>query len=312
MSETKIFENLDANESIFFARELKHIKAKTFDIKYPVYKAKAMLPVDGSAGPGAETITYQQFDRVGIMKIIAAYADDLPRSDIKGVEFSIIVQSLGGSYGYSIQEIRAAQMAGRPLTSRKATAVRQSYEQEINKIGWFADGTQAFGGMFGILFQPNVTVASATNGDWIATATPDEIISDVGIAIDNMRDLTLGVEEPDTINLPVKEFGHISTTPRSTVSDTSILEYLQKAFPAITFDWVNELKAVTPAPSGGAATNVMMVYKKDPDKLTFEIPQGFEQFAPQQRNLEFVVPAHGRVGGVIVYYPLSVSLIEGL
>ena len=132
----QIYQNLDANESIFFARELEYIKKRTYDIRYPEYKATAMIPVSGEAGPGATSITYQSFDRVGIMKIIANYADDLPRSDVFGVEYSVPVKSLGGSYGYSIQEIRSAAMAGKPLTARKANATRQSYEQKVNQIGF--------------------------------------------------------------------------------------------------------------------------------------------------------------------------------
>jgi hypothetical protein len=56
----------------------------------------------------------------------------------------------------------------------------------------------------------------------------------------------------------------------------------------------------------------MIVYRKDPDVLTLEIPQPFEQFPAQERNLEFVVPAHSRIGGVIVYYPLAIDITEGI
>ena len=309
----KKYENMDANESIFFAKELESIKARTYDVRYPEFKAKAMIPVSGEAGPGAESITYQSFDQVGIMKIIANYADDLPRSDVFGNEYTIQVKSLGGSYGYSIQEVRNAAKAGKPLASRKAAAVRQAYEQQVNTIAWFADGSASYGGMRGILYQENTTKATATNGSWISTADPDKTIADVGTAINNLRSLTKGVEEPDTILLPVDEYGYIAATPRSDTSDTTILQFLKSVHPGITFDWVNELADVNPKPSGAAsATNVMLIYRKSPDKLTLELPSGFEQFAPQLRNLEYVVPAHGRVAGVIVYYPLSVALIEGI
>ena len=32
-------QHFDANENVFFARELENIKTKTYDIKYPDYKA---------------------------------------------------------------------------------------------------------------------------------------------------------------------------------------------------------------------------------------------------------------------------------
>ncbi len=308
------FINLDDNESIFFARELEFIKARSFDIKFPQLKARMHIPVSFEAGPGAESITYSQFDSVGIFKVIGAYADDLPRSDVRGKQFTSQVKSLGGSYGYSVQEIRSAALANKPLVDRKAMATRRSYEQKVNRIGWFADGSAIFGGLQGFLFNPNTTKAAAPTGNWIASATPDQIIDDINNGINKIRDITKGIEEPDTVLLPVLEFSFIASKPRSATTDTTILEFVKRNNPGITtWDWVNELKDVTPAPSGAAGpTNIMLTYKKDPGQLSFEIPQDYEQFPPQARNLEFVVPAHGRNGGVIIYYPLSIFITEGI
>ena len=311
-----ISRNLDANESAFFARELEAIKARTYDVMYPEYKAIKHIPVSGDAGPGAESITYQQFDQVGIMKIIANYADDLPRSDVFGKEFTAKVKSLGGSFGYNVQEVRAGAMAGRPLPARKATAVRKANDQAVNRIGWFGD---AKAGLLGMLNQPNVPAAVASTGatstkvKW-AEKTVDEILLDLNNMVSDMVELTLGVEVPDTILLPIKQYQLISTTPRSSTSDTTILEYFLRNNPMIKeIDWVNELKDVTPLPSGDAGTkDCAICYKKNPDKLTLEIPQQFEQFPAQERGLEFLVPAHSRIGGVIFYYPLSASIIEGI
>lgn len=314
----KPYLNLDANESVFFARELEFIKSQTFDILYPEYKATRLIPVSNEAGAGAQSITYTQFDRVGIMKIIADWADDLPRSDVKGVQFTSPVRSLGGSFGWNVQEIRASMMANKNLDSRKAAATRQSYEQEINEIGWLADGTPKFGGLRGVFFNANVTKATPTNGNWIAgLKTSDQIIFDVNESVRKMRDLTQGVEEPDTILLPVDEFTHLQTTPRATGTDTTILTFLQRVHPGITFEFLNEAKGVVDSngnkPSGTAgASNVMLTYRRSLQKLSFEIPQDYEQFAAQERGLEFLVPAHARNGGVIFYYPLSATITEGI
>lgn len=310
-----VFTNLDANETIFFSRELEYVKKATYDIRYPEFKATALIPVSGDAGAGAESITYQSYDMVGMMKLIANYADDLPRSDVYGKEYTSPVKSIGGSYGYSIQEIRAAQMAGKPLTAKKATAVRRAYEQMINKIAWFADGSAIWAGLRGLIYSANTTKAAAVVGGWHSGgASADQIINDVTVALQNIKSLTKGVEEADTVLLPPDEYAYIAATPRSATSDRTILEWIQKIFPGVTFDWVNELAdvAVNPRTSAATPTNLMICYKKSPDKLTLEIPLGFEQFNPQERGLEYIVPAHGRVGGVIIYYPLSISIIDGL
>lgn len=315
--------NLDANESAFFARELEHIKARTYDKLYPEYKAQRLVPVETDAGSGAESITYRQFDNVGVMKVIANYADDLPRADVYGKEFTTPVRSLGGSYGYNVQEIRNAIQAGRPITQRKANAVRQAYEQIVNRIGWFARSTDpTYGGLTGLLYAPNLTTATAHTGAttskvrWDDGKNADEILKDLNDTVNGVIELTKGVEVPDTVLLPIAQYTLIATTARSATSDTTILEYFKRNNPIIrNVEWVNELKDVSPLPSapGGAGTgDLMVVYRRSTDKLGFQIPQMFEMFPAQERNLEFVVPAHARNGGVVVYYPLSISILEGI
>jgi len=305
-------ENLDANEALFFSRELEHIKTKTYDIQYPEYIIKSLVPVDTSAGPGAESVTYRQFDRVGQMKVLASYSDDAPRSDVMGQEFTSPVKSLRGAYGYSIQDLRNAMFANRPLKNMKAKAARESYEQAVNDYGWFADGSAAYAGLTGFLYNANTTKSPAPTGTWSA-ATADQIIADVNFAINTPKTITKKTEIIDTCVMPVDQMSHIATTPRSTTSDTTILEFLQRVHKRVTFVDANELSDLSPAPSGATGpTDVMIAYRRDPSRLELQIPQPFEQFAPQERNLAFVVNTHARIGNVIIYRPLSVHVVEGI
>lgn len=313
--ENQQFLNLDEYESAFFAREVEFIKAKTYDVKYPNLKAIQMIPVSTEAGPGAKVITYQQFNMVGIAKIIANYADDLPRADVFGKEFSSKVKSIGNSFGYNIQEIREANLAGVPLSAKKGTAARKANEQAVNRIGWFGDATS---GLLGFLNQPNVPAAAVPvgttsgNQNWIGATPklPAEILQDMNDAVTRIIDLTLGVERPNTMLLPVQQHRKISTTRLDSGTDTTIREYFLKNNPEIQMiDWVNELKDVSPNPAGGGGpVDVMATYDRSPEVLTYEIPQPFEMFPAQERGLEFLVPAHSRNGGVVVYYPLAIDL----
>ena len=301
---------LDSNESVFFARQLEHIKAAAYDVVYPEFKALSLIPISTEAGPGASSITYRQFDRVGLAKIVAFYGDDLPRSDIKGSEFTAKVRSIGGSFGYNVQEVRQAVMSNRDLPTMKANAARKANDQLVNQIAWFGDSAH---GLQGLIYNANVTKGSLTTGNW-ASATAEQIIGDVNTQISNVLSLTKGVEVPDTYLMPVAQYARIASLLRSSsASDTTVLAFLQKVWPDITFMAVPELAALATVPSTGASTptNVTICYKRSPEKLTLEIPQPYEQFPAQERNLEFVIPCHSRCGGVIVYYPLSISIGEG-
>jgi hypothetical protein len=310
MTMTQTFHNLDSAETMFFARELESRKAQTYDVIRAPLKAFELIPVSNTAGAGAESIVYEQYDATGIAKIIANYADDLPRADVKGKEFIARIKSVGNSYGYSLQEIRAAQLAGKPLEQRKANAAARAQREEWNRIAFFGDASN---GLPGWLSNPNVPNAVVANGAspsapaW-AGKTPAEILKDLNDAVNGVVDLTNGTEQPDTIVMPIKQYTQISTTNAGTGTDTTILEYFLRNSPFInTIEWANELK--------GAFTNGtdgFIVYRRDPDAITLEMPQMFEQLPVQERGLEYVVPCHSRIGGVLIYYPLGQRFAYGI
>lgn len=306
--------HLDANETIFFARELEYIKSKSYDIIFPEMKAFKHLPISTEAGEGALSITYAQFEEVGLARIIESYADDLPRADIRGKEFTQLVKSIGASYGYSVQEIRAAVYVGRSLTQRQANAARRANDQKVNRLAWFGDDTYNILGLLNNANIPSATVLNDGVGattEWV-NKTPDQILNDMNTLANSIPFVTKGAEMPNTLLLPVAQYTLIASTPRSSVSDTTILEYFIQNNPFITtVDWVPELTGAGPV-VGMSATDLMIAYDKNPDKLTMEIPMPFTQYPPQERGLEFVVPCESRYGGIIVYYPLSLSIGYGI
>lgn len=302
-------QHFDANESIFFARELEQVKSRTYDKKFPELTATKVIPVSSEVNPGAESITYGQYEETGIADIISNYSDDLPRADAKGEQVTSPVKSLGAAYGYSVQDVRAARMAGKPLEQRKANAARMAIDQKVNKLAYFGDTAHKLVGLFN---HPNVTVytlpadgtGSATT---FASKTPDIVLRDLNGMVNKIIDLTQGVESPDTLLLPPAVYGDLSTRARSANSDTTILEFFIKNSPYV--------KTVMPIPetkgAGTAGADLCMMLRRDPDKLTLELPQPFEQFPPQTKGLEFEIPCHCRYGGVIVYYPLSMIKASG-
>lgn len=306
--------HLDANETFFFSRELEYIKSKSYDIEFPEMKAFKHIPISTEAGEGALSITYAQFEEVGMARVIESYADDLPRADIRGKEFTQLVKSIGASYGYSVQEIRAAVYVGRSLTQRQANAARRANDQKINRLAWFGDQVYQ---ILGMLNNANVPIGTVLN-DGTASATqwtsktPDQILYDMNALANSIPAITKSVEMPNTLLLPVAQYTLIASTPRSATSDTTILEYFIQNNPFITtVDWVPELAGAGPVVDD-VATDVMIAYDKNPDKLTMEIPMPFTQYPPQERGLEFVVPCESRYGGIIVYYPLSLSIGYGI
>jgi hypothetical protein len=319
MKEQIISRNLDANETAFFERALTHVKAQTYDRLFPEYDAFNLIPVSTEAGSAATSIAVQSYDQSGMAAIISDYSDDLPRADVVASETVVPVRGIGDSYGYSIQDVRASAMVpNAKLPVRKAEAAKRSILSRINRLAWLGRAA-VDNGLNGLVYAPNVPVSQAAatgtgSSTLWSTKTPDNILADLNAIVNGVFTLTNGVERPDTVVLPNAQYAYIASTPRSANSDTSILAYFLANNPFVkSVRPVFELAAVTPRPSAQpGSANIMIAYTMSPDKLTLEIPQNFEQMPIQEKGLGFVVPCHARCAGTVVYYPLSVSIVENI
>ncbi|TDI74608.1 MAG: DUF2184 domain-containing protein [Betaproteobacteria bacterium] len=316
----RIFVNLDAGEGSFFLEELEHLKSRQYNVQYTELMARRLFPVDSSAPAGAESIGYDTWDMVGQAQLLHSYAVDLPNVEVKVKRSSRMVYGEGLSFGYSVQDVRNAQMAGKPLNDRKAAATRRQMLSLENKLAFY--GNDATKGVPGVDFEGFinnsmvnvVTIADGAGGttDW-DSKTPDEILDDVQNMVSTVMDFTRGIENPNTLLLPPRQYAYISSTPRSSVSDTTILSFLLASNAWITeVIPVYELRDAAPASNSYDSQDCMILYDRSPEKLTLEIPQDVEFFPPQENGLYYKVPVHARTAGVIIYYPKSIAQGNGI
>jgi len=309
----------DAEEaSIFFARELDYVKSKSYDVVYPELTALTLFPVSSEVDPGAETITYYSYDKTGMAKIISNYATDLPRADVKGKPTTAIIKSVGDSYGYSIQDMRASRMAGKSLDTRKAEAARYQIDYLVNKIAWNGDAET---GLHGVLSPENdipIYVIKAGAGGSVkwTEKDADEILADITGMLKQISRTTKKVEKPDTIALPAEAYIELQNR-RIPGTDSTLLSYIQKN--------LTDIKNIVSCPEldpDSTDTNpyaadtdgqgVLLMFKNDANKFTIENPLPFMQYPIQTQGLETVVPCEARTAGAIVYYPLSLLIAPGI
>ena len=289
---------------LFLDRQLEYIRPQVFEVEYADIKYPTILPVTAEAGPGAQTFTYRIMDATGDFKLISDAADDLPRADVSQTEKSINIRSFGGSFGYTVQELRAAQMANLSLEQRRASAVRRAYEEKVESVAMFGEGSVSLAGFFN-----NATVDVISANKWFSTSavTAQEMLEILNQGVSAIISGSNMKEQPDTILMPYEDYNTVSTTRNSDSSDVTVLEYFLRTNPFIrNVEPINQLAAA----NSSLAKNRMVVYKRDPQKVQLHIPQPLELFPPQQRGLEFIVPAHARVGGVALYYPKSVKYVQ--
>ena len=316
-SEGTRFDSED-DASVFFARELDHVKAESYDVEYPEFTALNLFPVSNDTDPGAETVTYYTYDKTGLASVIDNYSTDLPRADVTGKPSYAQVKSIGDSYGYSAQEMRASRMAGKSLDARKAESARYQIDNLTNKIAWRGDEAS---GLMGVLSTgQNVPLYTITNGasnkaDW-ASKTADEILTDINGMQKQVARVTKNVERPDTLCVPSDVYMDISTRR---IPDTATTV---KAFLLANAPYLKDIVSAAELDADAVDTNpyakdsdgkgVAFLFKNDKRKMALENPMPFMQYPLQVKGLETIIPCEARTAGVIFYYPLSALIAVGV
>ena len=324
------FDSAD-DASVFFARELDYVKSQSYDVEYPELTALTLFPQTSEADEGANTITYYTYDRTGLAKIIDNYSTDLPRADVTGKPSIAMIKSLGDSYGYSAQEVRASRLAGKSLDARKGESARYQIDNLTNKIAWRGDEDS---GLMGVLSAgqniPLYTIGAGgtSNKTKWTEKTADEILADINGMAKQVARTTKNVERPDTLCVPAEVYMDISTRR---IPDTSITV---KKFILDNAPYIREIVSAAELDADSTETNpyavagtytingssvvfatgvgVAFLFKNDVKKLALENPMPFRQYPAQVKNLETTIPCEARTAGVIVYYPLSALIAVGV
>ena len=302
-----ISERLDEAQTVLFARQLEGIESKLYEVKLRNLRYQDVLPMSSEPGPGAEQITYYLYSKVGIAKIIASGATDLPRVDIFGTRHTANIRPGGAAFGYTTQELRRAVFGNVPLDSLKVSAARRSMEELENRIAW--NGDSEFG-LLGLLDNPNVpndevALNEATTSRLWTLKTADEIIEDVSDLLSNVRTVTKQVHQANILLLPLAQYELIRRKRISPINPhMTVFKYLLDPENGQGLTAIEPIVEMEGAGEGG--TDLMLAYENDPEVLEFRLPMPMQMLPIERRNLELIVNLESEIGGVVVRYPLAV------
>ena len=310
---------LDEGDSVFFARQLEHIIAQEFDIEYPELRGRVVIPITMEADPADLTITYREYDRVGMAKLISDYSQDLPRVDITGREITGKIRTIGASYGYNYDEVLASAKTGRDLEGRRAEMAREAILRKENILLLLGDSTHNLAGFLNFANVPTVSAAATGVGGskkW-SDKTADQMLADLNNLVNSIPEATYGIEQADTLLLP-RACYHLAATKRiGRDSNMTVLKFFVETNPYITsMDQVEVLNEIATAGVGGTGTGGTatraMAYRRNPLKVRAEIPQDFTSLPAQVEGFEWKVPCRSRLAGVIWHKPMSAAYMDAI
>lgn len=308
---------LDANQNIFFSRQLESIDQRPYETLYAGLLGRRYIPLIEGVPEWANVYTYRMYDPFGRAKVIGPWANDLPRAGVKATEQSRVIKQIGVSYGWLIREIQQASATGAPLDDMTVMAARSAVAREIDDLLAVGNSTYDIEGLTNVT-GVNLTVAVTKTGGgtaWTsATATPDEIIRDINNIV---ADIRAGLQQSGsdipafgkfTILLPTLQYSKIATTPRSSTSDTTILKFVLMNNP-----WIESIEEWDKLNGAGASNaDRMVAFPRDPLWGGALIPQEFTSLPPQEEGLGIVVPATATCGGIVVRYPVAMRYMDGI
>ncbi|WP_275289174.1 DUF2184 domain-containing protein [Halomonas elongata] len=294
------------DEGLFLARQLDYVKSRIYETITPSLTGLDLVPVSTEVPEWAESFTYRTYDEVGMAKFISNYADDLPRVDVTGKEETLKLKSLGDAYGYSLDEMRLANAMGTNLPERKGRTARRAIDQLINKVAMVGDANHGF---YGFTNHPNLG-ETAVNGAWTDSATTgQQILDDLLAMYDAVQIQSYDYHTPNTLALaPTRR----SALTRKNVNEggnwESVWSRFKALYPNVSLIASTELE---PSDANGQQSSAVM-YERDVDNLSIEIPRPFEQLPAEKRNLEMVIDCIAKCSGVAVYRPLSLTKAVGV
>ncbi len=293
---------LREDESVFVARELDYVKARVYEKKRPPMLGLSLVPAESDAPEYAETITYKTYDTVGMAKVIANYADDLPRADVAGEEHTVRVKTIGDSYGYNVMELKASAGLGTNLPTRKAEAARRAVEVKLNQIVMTGDADYK---LYGMLTHPNIGTATLPSAKKWAQASGQEIVADLDALWNAVRLQSQGVHTPNRLIVSSSLHAQLTSKIYAESYGKTAWEFFSSKHPALQLVEAPEFEG-----AGSGGKNLIVIGEFAAENMSHEMVMPFNQMEAQPRNLELVVPCYARTAGVVVHYPLAFAKAE--
>lgn len=295
------------------------VEKNTYKLPRENLEAMQSVPLKKGVNKGALTYTYKIINELGMAKIIAADARDLPPVS-RGIKMKTVeIKDIGDSYSFNQKEIDAWLFAGQSIDTGDADTARRKIDEKVDEIILNGDNEN---GLYGLLSNPNVpviTLAPHTSGgsdtEWNGGKSIDEIKTDIQALIDTVFDNTKGARGgqtviPDTIKIPRSAFVFLSTKRVSNDTKETWLESLKTLFAPqgiVNWECCNSASG-----SGVGGKDRIMLYKRSEENLYSIVSEPFRILPAQYNGMIVTYNCFARTAGVVFRRPLTAVYADGV
>ncbi|CAM4012402.1 DUF2184 domain-containing protein [Mesobacillus zeae] len=286
--------------------DLEAIDNRIYEAKKEELKARTIFNVKTDVPEGAETYSYDVIKRSGAAKILAPGADDIPLVDADMERHTEKIYSIAAAFRVSVQELRQAAMAGRPVEATKADTARKAIAEKENRLVWVGDSKH---NILGVTNAEGIqTMAVSNNAAGASTKWKDktgkEIVADIRKARTPIEKLP-GHSANTLIVTPaaMEELGK----EYNEYTGQTVLQYLKTQGWFSTIEFTSDLEG-----KGTGGTDCFLILDNSPDVVEVLIPMDIKRHPEEYKFPNYKVPLEERTGGAIVRYPMAILRGEGI
>lgn len=312
----------DAAETALVSQALTAAGIAAVKYDYPELLFRMVAPLQEGIGPGADSYTWNEYDVVGMAKIIANYGDDLPNVSANVRTNTGLIKTIADAFEYTKQDVRRvleARKQGRQaevLDVDRIAEAREMIERKKDAIAFLGDTVH---NLPGVLKNANVTTLTAstpgtgTDKKWTGTdKTGGEILKDLRAGVTQIRTQSQGRHTPNVIIMPIEEAEAIAAKPLVGTTENQVTVLEQFLASSAASGRPIRIIATTRAKLANNSNNGprVMFLHVSPDVLRLVEPLPFEADAPQRVSLSFKVPCESRFGGIFIKKPLAAAYMD--
>lgn len=314
---------LDSNETIFFLRQLEAIDPVAYMTLFAGILGRKYIPLVENVSPLENVYTYRMYTIHGQARLGAPRGKNHPVVQVTAEEVSQNIKQIPVSFGWTVREIQQAAKYNVPLDSLTIQAAMSTIARKQDIMLAFGEAGTNIKGLLNNAGVVLSTPKTKTGGGTVwtgASVLADEIVFDINRIVSDTRaalhqasKMPGGDSTPAfdrfVILVPSVRYSLIASTPRTSTSDTTILQFVLRNNP-----WIESIEEWFQCDTADAAgTGPRMVcYPRDPMCVGALIPQEFEQLAPQESGHDIIVPANGSCGGTVIRYTVACRYMDNI
>lgn len=307
---------VDAEGIGFVSRDLLQVMTTQFEVQYPELLGMVFLPPPRDRlDPGATHFTWQTTDFAGEAKVAQSLDDRAPTVDVSVLEeaptpFFNVTQA----WAWTVDDLRAAAFARRPLPRLKPEAARKIIAVKMDDLHLVADGTPKWYGIRGLFHLQNThtyTLPNGGSGDprWERKTGP-EIYDDLYEIANAPSKATNGIEVTSHIGLPGTLALQATKKRMGDGNSESALDYFLRQQRTVNPAFQGIIVSAKLETAGATSNRRVMSYMRRNDKVFRADSVEYEEFQPTIDGPRARIEGRSRTAGAKAAFPKSICYAD--